>query len=159
MYLQALSNFWELYGPLRSANYTFLLEFLQFVLALVGTVVHSAGFIDTVVKWNVATCEIQCTGKPLHEYSIVTSISFCVVTKFRAELWVVVCQSIRERNYRLKKRIIYLGLLVNEIQNSHPKTYLSLVAVVRRYWLLLSCWIWINMYFRECREVWSSVQS
>ena len=30
--------------------HTFL---LQFVVALVSTLVHSTGFIDTVVKWNV----------------------------------------------------------------------------------------------------------
>ena len=36
-----------------SANSSSQLEFLQFIVALVGTVVHSAGFIDTVVKWNV----------------------------------------------------------------------------------------------------------
>ena len=47
-----------------------LTEFLQFVVALVGTVVHSTGFIDSVVKWNVGValshmtdpCAIQCTG-------------------------------------------------------------------------------------------------
>ena len=73
----------------NSSSHTFLLEFLQFVVALVDTVVNSTGFIDTVIKWNVnvalshvtdhMTCAIQCAGKL---YSIVTSM-FTLRTTFK----------------------------------------------------------------------------
>ena len=88
-----MSNF-EIYGPFsaNSSSHTFLLEFLQFIVTLVGTVVNSTGFIDTVVKveygCGIVTrdrphVQFNAHGKYLHGYSITKSVFTLSILKFR----------------------------------------------------------------------------
>ena len=113
----------------NSSSHTFLLEFLQFVVTLVDTVVYSTGIIDIVVKWNVDVALSHVTDhmyNSMHRkhYGITTSVFTLSILRTVTQFWAihenygyslkalwVVCESIRGRNYRLKKRIIYLGLM------------------------------------------------
>ena len=109
----------------NSSSHTFLLEFLQFVVAVVGYSCHSTGFIDTVVKWNVDVALSHMTDsmhrktpariqhRDIHFYTVNT----CTVIQFRTiygyslkVLWIV-SESIRERNYRLKTLFIWVYLI------------------------------------------------
>ena len=110
-----ISKHWaifENYGPLFQPTLLarIFIHSCQFVVALVSTLVHSTGFIDTVVKWNVdvglshdrlfsllansfnnnqeSALKDYIQNSVMLQYNHCWMISFCTVTQsFLSNLW------------------------------------------------------------------------